>query len=171
MWEFTQDKEITGRIREKLNALTSENHPSCGEPMEKPSIIWSVFGNSFSLTWKTDVIVLPTRLSRVLSILLSVKGETHCFSIVTGWQTYPLHTIRWYQLSDEWDINTKLLKEIFPELVKGCRGYRNLLLMTIGINIDNIKNKSVFELFNRELLGGSVPYIIRQNWMLTYLFI
>lgn len=131
-------KEIVGRIRSKLDVLTSPVHPPRGELMGKAVNCLKTFWNQLFTYLKdgrynidnstADCFIRPLADER--KNLLFFVGNRMA-NVSTAYHTL-ISTCRMNSLS-----TLEYLKKFFREVVNGRRDYENLLPMAIGISVNN----------------------------------
>ena len=132
-------KEIIGRLRSKLDALTAENHPPRGELMEKAvnylKNFWKQIFNylkdgRYSIDNSiAERFIRPLAGERKNSLFF---GSSRMANVSAAYHTL-ISTCRMNGISA-----LDYLKRFFREIVKGRRDYENLLPMTIGINTNKL---------------------------------
>ena len=128
-------KEIIIRLRSKLDALLSDDHPPRGELMEKAlrylKAFWTqLFAYTHDGSYTIDnsiaeLFIRPLAGERKNSLffgsgkMASVSAAYHTIISTCKMQGVPV---------------LQYLKEFFKQIVIGCTDYENLLPMTIGLN-------------------------------------
>lgn len=135
-WNSLRAKEVIGRMLSFLNVLTSEGHPPRGDLMEKAvnylKNFWSqILAYLKESRYSTDnTIAVPWRVS----------GRTRCSLAATAWRmnvSAAYHTLIFTCRANGISA-LAYLKKFFREVVKGRRGYENLLPLPIGINTNRL---------------------------------
>lgn len=132
-------KEIIGRIRSKLDVLTSPVHPPRGELMDKAVNYLKTFWNQLFAYLDNGRYDIDNSIAERFIRPLAGERKNSLFfvgnrmaNVSAAYHTL-LSTCRMNGLS-----SLEYLKKFFREVVNGRRDYENLLPMTIGLTTNNI---------------------------------